>query len=126
MGKFNPDRAFYGILGKYIMKIKIDEIKLKIKILEDKKTKAIISLDFGDFVVKGFRIQESQYENYKGDKLWLTTPSYQGGGRYHPMFFIPDKELWQELEMKIWEGYYKENDSYHKKKYGIDDKDLYS
>ena len=105
------------------MKININEIGMKIKILDDKKTKAIIGLDFGDFVIKGFRIQESQYPNYKGDNLWLTPPSYQGGGRYHPMFFMPDKNLWKELEMKIWDDYYKALGEHHKKKLGISDEE---
>jgi len=106
------------------MKIELDKIGVKIKILDDKKTKAIIGLDFGDFVVKGFRVQESQYENYKGDLLWLTPPSYQGGGRYHPMFYIPNKELWKDMEVKIWGEYYKQQDEHFKKRLDITDDDL--
>ena len=82
------------------MKIKIEEITTKIKILDDKKTKAIIGLDFGEFVVRGFRIQESQYKNEKGDLLWLTPPSYLGGGRYHPIFFYQTKICGKSLNQK--------------------------
>lgn len=103
------------------MKIKIEEITTKIKILDDKKTKAIIGLDFGEFVVRGFRIQESQYKNEKGDPLWLTPPSYLGGGRYHPIFFVPDKELWKELESRIWKDYYEQLDKHYKKKFDLKD-----
>ena len=103
------------------MKIKIEEITTKIKILDDKKTKAIIGLDFGEFVVRGFRIQESQYKNEKGDLLWLTPPSYLGGGRYHPIFFVPDKELWKELESRIWKDYYEQLDKHYKKKFDLKD-----
>jgi len=103
------------------MKIKIEEITTKIKILDDKKTKAIIGLDFGEFVVRGFRIQESQYKNEKGDLLWLTPPSYLGGGRYHPIFFVPDKELWKELESRIWKDYYEQLDNHYKKKFDVKD-----
>lgn len=103
------------------MKIKIEEITTKIKILDDKKTKAIIGLDFGEFVVRGFRIQESQYKNEKGDSLWLTPPSYLGGGRYHPIFFVPDKELWKELESRIWKDYYEQLDKHYKKKFDLKD-----
>lgn len=101
------------------MKIDIEKISVKVKVLEDKKTKAIISLDFGDFVVKGFRIQESNYENDSGDKLWLTPPSYQGGPKWHPIFFVPDEKLWSILAKKIWEEYYRQKDEYHKKFFGI-------
>jgi len=105
------------------MKIKIDEIKMKIKILDDKKTKAIIGLDFGEFVVRGFRVMESQFENAQGDKLWLTPPSYLGGGRYHPIFFMPNKELWQELEGRIWSEYKLKRDEHYKKRLGVSDED---
>lgn len=106
------------------MKIKLEEISLKIKILEDKKTKAIIGLDFGDFVVRGFRVIESQFDNMNGEKLWLTPPSYLGGGRYHPIFFMPDKEQWQELEKIIWKEYKIKQDEHYKKRLGLSDDDM--
>ncbi len=101
------------------MKINIDEIKISIKFIENKKTKAILSLDFGEVVVKGFRISESQYENDLGDKLWLQPPSYVGGGRYHSIFFMADKEQWKNLEKRIWSEFKMKQDQYHKKKYDI-------
>ncbi len=103
------------------MKININEINVNIKILEDKKTKAILSLDFGEMVVKGFRITESQYENKLGEKLWLLPPSYLGGGRYHPIFFMPDKGQWGLLEDKIWKEYKEKKDSHYKKMLGVTD-----
>lgn len=106
------------------MKIEIEEIEIKVKILDEKKTKAIIGLDFGDFVIKGFRIMESQFENRDGDKLWLTPPSYASAFKHHPIFFMPDKELWKQLENKMYLAYKKESDNYHKKQYGITDEDL--
>jgi DNA-binding cell septation regulator SpoVG len=106
------------------MKINLEEISLKIKILEDKKTKAMIAVDFGDFVVRGFRISESQFDNMNGEKLWLTPPSYQGGGRYHPIFFMPNKEQWQELEKLIWKEYEVKKKEYYKKRLGLSDEDM--
>lgn len=44
------------------------------KILDEKKTKAIITLDFGVLVTKSFRILESPYENMNNEKLWLIPP----------------------------------------------------
>ena len=98
----------------------LDEINVKIKFLEEKKLKAILTLAFTDFVVKGFRIMESQHPNIKGDNLWLTPPSYRdSGGHYHPIFFMPDKELWKKLEEKIWEEYYKQSNEHYKKKFDL-------
>ncbi len=111
--------------NKITMNLNIEEIGIKIKITDQKQVKAIISLDFGDFVVKGFRIMESQFENKNGDKLWLTPPSYAGaGGRHHPIFFMPDKELWSKLETKMFSAYEKESREYRKKQYGLKDDDL--
>lgn len=104
------------------MEIIPEKIKVKIKFIEEKKLKAILSLDFGSFIVKGFRIMESEYVNCKDEKLWLTPPSYKdSGGRYHPIFFIPNKELWKNLEEKIWDEYSRQRDEYHKKLYGVDE-----
>jgi len=108
------------------MTMNIDEIIVKVKVIEEKKLKAIIGLDFGDFVVKGFRVQESVHANFKGDNLWLTPPSYKGGGgSYHPIFFAPDKELWKRLEMKIWDEYYMQKENHFKKQYDIDPKTIF-
>lgn len=106
------------------MKIKIEEIQTKIKILEDKKTRAIIGLDFGDFVIKGFRIMDSKFPNINGENLWLIPPSYQGGGHYHPMIFFPDKELWQKIEKMIWDEYEIKKKEHYKKYMGVKDVDL--
>lgn len=107
------------------MKINKDEITVKVKFTEAKKIKAIITLDFKSFVIKGFRVMESQYENVKGDKLWLTPPSYaDSGGRYHPIFFLPDKELWREIEMKIWDEYEKQSIEHYRKRLDLSEDDI--
>lgn len=107
------------------MNINKDEIVVKIKFTEGKIIKAIISLDFQSFVVKGFRVMESKFENIKGEKLWLTPPSYKdSGGRYHPIFFLPDKELWKEIELKIWDEYEKQQTEHFKKRMGLTDEDI--
>ena len=104
------------------MTINKDEIQVKTKFIEGEKMKAIISLNFGDFVVKGFRVSASEYENTQGDKLWLTPPSYRdSGGRYHPIFFIPNKKLWKELEGKIWREYKIQSEEHYKKRFDLED-----
>ena len=105
------------------MKIDFNEIRIKVKIT-DGKVKAIICVDFGDFIVKGFRIQESQYDNSRGQKLWLTPPAYLGGGRYHPIFFAPDKSVWDKLESLIWETYETAKNDHYKKVYDLKDGEL--
>jgi len=106
------------------MTINKDTIKVKFKIIEEKKLKAIGTLDFGDFVVKGFRIMDSNFPNSHGDNLWLTPPSYRsGGGNYHPIFFMPDKPLWEELQEHVWTEYYKQSDEHYKKRFDLDKKD---
>ncbi|MBI4158116.1 MAG: hypothetical protein HY505_00625 [Candidatus Yanofskybacteria bacterium] len=106
------------------MRLNIEDIKIKVKVVDIGKLKAIISLDFGEYVVKGFRVQTSQYKNDRGDELWLTPPSYSDkAGRYHPIFFMPQKDLWQELEKKIWEEYYFQKDGHYKKVYDLPQKE---
>jgi hypothetical protein len=105
------------------MKINLSEIQFKFKFLDDKKTKAIITLDFGEFVVRGFRITESQFDNINGEKLWLMPPSYLGGGRYHPIFFMPNKDQWLELQKMIWDEYKIKMDLHHKKRLGVSDEE---
>ncbi len=102
----------------------VEDIIVKVKVVDEKKLKAIIGLDFGDFVVRGFRIMESEYPNHKGDKLWLTPPSYKGGVRYHPIFFVPDKTLWEKLSLRIWDEYYHQHTAQYSKRMGIDPKEI--
>jgi len=102
------------------MNIAIDCIKVKIKFIEEKKIKAIISIDFGDLVIRGFRVMDSTYENMRGKKLWFIPPSYRdGGGKYHPMFFMPKKELWEELESKVWDEYDRRLEDHYKKRFDM-------
>lgn len=103
------------------MTINLEAITIKIKFIEEKKLKAIMSINFGEFVVKGFRIQESKFENARGKLLWLTPPTYLGGGRHHPIFFMPDKERWKLLEEKIWDEYDKQSEQHYRKRFDLTD-----
>ncbi|KKR24018.1 MAG: hypothetical protein UT53_C0001G0007 [Candidatus Yanofskybacteria bacterium GW2011_GWD2_39_48] len=106
------------------MNIDLEKIEVKVKVIEEKKLKAIISLVIGDIIIKGFRVSESKFFNEMGDMLWLTPPSYMGGGRYHPIFYMPDKELWKQLEKRIWDEYYRQLKEYHKKRFDLADDDI--
>lgn len=105
------------------MQIKIDEIRIKIKIT-DGKQKAIVALDFGDFVVKGFRVLESKFDNEYGDRLWITPPTYPTAFKRHPIIYFPDKPTWKELEIRIREAFKREERSYQAKKYGVSEEEL--
>lgn len=105
------------------MKVDIENIIVKVKLTEG-KLKAIVGLDFGDMVLRGFRIQESQYQDDKGqNQLWVTPPAYQGGGRYHPMVFFPDKELWERIQAKILEAYEKALKTRYTKAFDLSEED---
>jgi len=100
--------------------LNIDDLKFQIKLLENGNLKAIASIDFGDFVVKGFRINLSAYKNESGENLWITPPSYKDGGeKYHPIFFIPDKALWKKLEQRLVIEYNKASNEYYQKRLNI-------
>jgi len=104
------------------MTIDIEKIVIKIK-LTDGKMKAIVALDFGDVVLRGFRVQDSQYENERGEKLWVTPPTYQGGGKYHPIVFFPDKDFWKRLQIRILDAYQAADRDRHKKAFGLSDEE---
>jgi len=105
--------------------LNIDDLKFQTKILEESKLKAIISIDFGDFVIKGFRINLSAYKNESGQNLWITPPSYKDGGeKYHPVFFIPEKALWKKLEQRLIIEYNKASNECYKKRFDIKDGEM--
>ena len=79
----------------------LKEVKFEIKLMKgDKKTKAIVVLILGPIKLKGFRIMS----NGEGS-LWVNPPCILGGGKYHPIFFIEDKDLWHALQAKIIKEY---------------------
>lgn len=84
------------MLPEFLMKAKII---VKITKPGD-MTKAIVILDFGVFKIKGFRIRAD-----KNGVVWVNPPSIPVGGKYRPVFFMEDRELWKELENKIIDEY---------------------
>lgn len=111
-------------------KLVIESIKVNFKFLEYTDLKAIFSLDFGDFVIRGWRISKSKYkkiesENDESTDLWIVPPSYQEkGGKYHPMFFIPNKELWEQLEAYILQKYHEASEEQMKKRFEIKEQEI--
>ena len=94
------------------MQIDTKEIQVKIVLCQEKDLKAIISLNFGDFVIRGFRLRVSKFKSLAENEnqqegLWLTPPTYQSKGRYHPIFYVPDVDLWKKIEKKVLREYHK-------------------
>jgi hypothetical protein len=89
------------------MKINLDDIKVEIKLSSKEKLKATAVVNFGDFVVKGFRLSVSEHENENLDseKLWMQPPATRIGQFWHKIFWIDDKQKWKELERKIFDVY---------------------
>ncbi len=103
----------------------LEKATIKVKVVEEAKLKAIISVDFDGLVVKGFRIQNSEFANEQGENLWLVPPSYRdGGGRYHPIFYLTDKEAWKRLEKIIFEEYRLQRTEHFKKRLDLSDDDI--
>lgn len=102
------------------MSIDLEKLQVRVKPIEHDQLKAILSLDFGDWVIKGFRVLKSRYENQRGEYLWLVPPAYEDkNGKYHPIFFVINKELWQSLEGRIWEEYHREMEAHYKKRFDL-------
>lgn len=99
------------------MKINIKELKFRIKIIEDKKWKAIVTIDFGEFNIKGFRIRISEFLGKHGEHLWVLPPSYNSGGRFRPIVHF-QKDIWEEIEKEITKAYKKKFNEYTKEKMG--------
>jgi DNA-binding cell septation regulator SpoVG len=102
------------------MSLNLDKLKVRVKPIEHEQLKAILSLDFGDWVIKGFRVLKSRYENQRGEMLWLVPPAYKDRNeKYHPIFFVTNKELWQALEERIWEEYHREMEAHYRKRFDL-------
>jgi len=72
---------------------------IEIKLIEDEKWKAIVTLRFEKMVVRGFRIRVSDVSS----ELWVVPPSLynQTTKKYHPIFFLEDKEQWAVIKKMI-------------------------
>ena len=94
----------------YLMKKIMNPNLLEAKIIitptkNNKMTKAIVTLDFGSFKIKGFRIRSNE-----NGSLWVNPPVIP---RPYPkkafvIFYTEDLELWHKLQKKIIDKY--END----------------
>lgn len=109
------------------MKIKksdLEKVKIHVKVIEEEEFKAIVTLEFENWVVRGFRIFRSKKDRKGENPLWVVPPSYQDRNKkYHPIFYILEKPLWHELENRILEEYEKQQEIHYSKRFDLDKKD---
>lgn len=89
-------------------KIVIDTIKVHIKFPTEPESGvlAVAIVSLGPIKIKGFKIQESDYLNKHGDRIWISPPANRGrNGRFHDTVFIEDRDLWNEIEEEIYQEY---------------------
>jgi len=88
--------------------INAENMKISMRIFKnpDDKKKAVFSISLGPLKIKGFRILPSEHENEYGKNIWIAPPSYMSGiGKYHRVFHCENKELWKQIEKKVFEEY---------------------
>lgn len=79
------------------------DAKILITIMKgvNQNIKAIATLDFGDFKIKGFRVRSDE-----NGSLWVNPPVIPRAGKTpFIVFYAEDKELWHALQAKILEAY---------------------
>jgi len=86
------------------MKIDVEKLKFKIRLIEDKKWKAIVTIDFGDFNIKGYRVWDSEFMGKHGEYLWITPPVYNSGFGFKSIVYIK-KYVWEEIEKELVKAY---------------------
>ena len=90
-----------------IAKQDIYSAEIKVNIIEpDKRNNpnflAIVSVDFGNFFVRGYRVWQTKDTN----KVFVAAPSFRcGGGGWLESFVIKEKILWQTLQKRILQEY---------------------
>lgn len=88
-----------------ITKKDISSAEIKVNIVDPKRTSnpnflATVSVDFGDFFVRGFRIWQTK----EGNEKFAKPPSFRcSGGGWLESFVIKKKFLWQALQRRMLE-----------------------
>ncbi|MFZ2189874.1 MAG: hypothetical protein WA057_01150 [Candidatus Magasanikiibacteriota bacterium] len=84
----------------------INDIEIRFKLADKKGIKAFFSLSFGDLSVKGFRIQDSKFEDPVTRNLWIVPPVFFDQNKQaHPIAYFSSKEKWEALQEYIIKKY---------------------
>jgi hypothetical protein len=93
------------------MKMSIEDLKVKVKILEGPKILGIATVYNPPWTYHNYLILKSKYSNERGEYLWVKPPAYKDNiGKWHDIIYLEDKELWKQLERKINDEYLKEKE----------------
>jgi DNA-binding cell septation regulator SpoVG len=85
----------------------IDDIKVQIKMSSSSALLAQASVIFdGVIETKGWRIMPSTKVHPRfQEPLWIQPPSYHVGNMYKPIVYIANKEIYSQVEEKIFNEY---------------------
>lgn len=94
------------------MEIDPEAVKFRVRIMEDPKTKALVTIDFGELVIKGYRIMVSSFTGEHGENLWVVPPAYNSKAGWKPIVHIVRKDKWKDIETRIVRQYAKDFKAY--------------
>jgi len=85
------------------MGLNLNDAQIEIKLLERNDLFANAEIHFSEgFTIRGFLIQKSKQDSGN----WVSPPSFKDRrGKWHPNFFMEDKDEWKKLETKILKEY---------------------
>ena len=90
-------------------KLTVNDIEVRVKLLQKPKILAQAELVIlNQIEIKGWRISPSQHIHEKfQENIWIQPPSYRAGYKYKPIAYISDKNLYSQIEEKIYDAYHK-------------------
>lgn len=85
----------------------IDDVSVKVKIItRSSQLLAQAEVNFGVVETKGWRISKSREVHPRfQEQVWIQPPSYPVAGKYHNTVYIGDKDLFRQVEDKIYDSY---------------------
>lgn len=90
------------------MNLDLSEIKVKIWVISNPSgnERGIATLKFGQFYISGFRIMKNDEAHKGATEYWVAPPAYRTRkGKFQTIFWLADKELWQEIQKKVLQEY---------------------
>ena len=90
------------------MKISIQDIKIKIKLLDSLTILAQATVILFDcWEEKGWKILKSdRIHPVFQEEIWIQAPSYHRFGKWHEIVFINDRPLYDKVQEKIYDAYH--------------------
>ncbi len=100
--------------------INIENIKVhRLQVKNEGILLATVELEYLGFIIKGFRVTRSdKLDRDTSDYVWIQAPAVNAGGKWIELVRINDKEIWQQVKVKIFKEYQIANDKYYRQKLG--------